>query len=517
MEHWALAIDLGTGGPKVGLVSNTGRILGGEFEPVPLHLLPDGGAEQDPDDWWRAISIAATRVTAAHPREAERVSVVGVTAQWSGTVPVDDQGAPVGRAILWLDHRGSRHVGRMIRGPIRVQGYGIGKLMRWIRLTGGAPGRSGKDPVAHIAWMKAERPDLYAATATFLEPKDYLNLRLTGRAVATHDSITLHWVTDNRNPAAVTYDDGLLRTAGVDRGKLPDLIGALDIVGPLTAAAASALGVPPGIPVIGGTPDVHSAAVGAGAVADFAAFLYLGTSGWISCHVPFKKTDLMRNLASIPSPVPGRYLIADEQETAGACLDHLAGLLHGAPTRDPEVFARFDEAAARAPAGANGLIFTPWLNGERSPVEDSSLRGGFFNQSLRHDRDDLIRAVFEGVAHNARWLLGAVERFAGRRLDPITVVGGGGRSDVWCQIHADVLGRTVRQVDRPVLVNVAGVGWLALAALGHLDLDEVESLVPVTATSRPDPEAAAVHDADHATFRAIHRRTRRLYARLNAP
>ncbi|MBI5158348.1 MAG: FGGY-family carbohydrate kinase [Acidimicrobiia bacterium] len=516
VEQWALAIDLGTGGPKVGLVSNRGTVLGGAFEPVALHLSAGGGAEQDPEDWWRSVTTASARVTAAHPVEAARVSVVGVTGQWAGTVPIDASGDPLAPAIIWLDHRGAAQIRSLIGGSVRIEGYGVGKLLRWIRLTGGAPGKSGKDPIAHIAWLKATMPDLYAATTTFLEPKDYLNLRLTGRAMATFDSITLHWVTDNRDIDAVAYDDRLLRRAGIDRAKLPDLIRALDIVGPLTAAAAGALGVPAGVPVIGGSPDIHSAGIGAGAVPDFSAHLYVGTSGWLSCHVPFKKTDLRRNLASIPSAIPGRYLIADEQETAGACLDHLARLLHGdEAVASPKTYAAFDAAAARSPAGARGLVFTPWLNGERSPVEDSSLRGGLFNQSLHHGRDDLIRAVFEGVAHNARWLLGAVERFAGQRLDPITMVGGGANSDLWCRIHADVLGRTVRQAERPILVNVAGIGWLALAALGHLELRAVPAIVPIKATYEPDPAKAAVYDRAHDVFRRVHHSTRRLYARIN--
>lgn len=517
MEQWALAIDLGTGGAKVGLVSSHGRVLGGAFEPTQLYLLPGGGAEQDPQDWWRAVAAASVRVTADHPEEAARVVVVGVTGQWSGTVPIDPSGNPVARAITWLDHRGALQARRMIRGPVRVQGYGITKMARWIRLTGGAPGRSGKDSIAHIAWLKDAHPELYAATETFLEPKDYLNLRLTGRAVATFDSIALHWVTDNRDVNAVSYHDGLLRLAGVDRGKLPDLIRATDTVGPLTSDAAVALGVPAGVPVIGGTPDVQSAGIGAGAVADFSAHLYVGTSAWLSCHVPSKKTDLLRNVASLPSPIPGRYFVADEQETAGACLDHLAGLLHeDRPGRDStDVYEKFDAAAARMPAGAHGLMFTPWLNGERTPVDDAALRGGFFNLSLEHERDDMIRAVFEGVAHNSRWLLGAVERFTKRRLDPITMVGGGAKSAVWCKIHADVLGRTIRRAADPILVNIRGIGWLALAAVGHIDLDDLPEMVPIAETFEPDPSTSTTYEAAHDTFHRIHKKTRGLYARIN--
>ena len=511
---WALAVDLGTSGPKVGLVAADGRVVGGAHEPVALHLLPGGGAEQDPDDWWRATTIAAGRVTAAHPEEAGRVVVVGVTAQWSGTVPVGRDLRPLGRAIIWLDHRGAAEVGRMVGGPVRVAGYGITKAVRWIRLTGGAPGKAGKDPLAHILWLRAARPEVYEATAVFLEPKDYLNLRLTGRPVATFDSIALHWLTDNRDPDAVRYDDGLLRLSGLDGTRFPELIPATGVVGSLLPGAALALGVPAGIPVIGGTPDVPSANIGAGAVADFAPHLYLGTSSWLSCHVPFKKTDLLHNMASLPSPLPGRYFLANEQETAGACIDQLVRFL--CPDRErAAALADLNEAAARAPAGSGGLIFTPWLQGERTPVEDSSLRGGFFNQSLATTRDDMVRAVFEGVALNARWLLEAVERFTGRRMDPITIVGGGAQSELWCGIHADVLGRTMRRAADPILVNLRGAGLLALAALGHLRFADIPARVPIADTHEPDPRVSDVYNAAYSAFRRIHGANRRLYARLN--
>jgi len=512
--EWALAVDLGTSGPKVGLVGSDGRVLGGVSEPTELHLLPDGGCEQDPDDWWRAVAAAATRVTRRHPAEASRVVAIGVTAQWSGTVPVGADLRPLQRAVIWLDHRGASQVRRLIRGPVSFSGYGIGKLIRWVRLTGGAPGKSGKDSIAHILWLREARPEVFSATRVFLEPKDYLNLVLTGRAAATFDSIALHWLTDNRRPDAVAYDDGLLRRCGLDRSRLPELVRATDVLGPLLPGPARDLGVPAGIPVIGGTPDMQSAGVGAGAVADFAAHLYVGTSSWLMCHVPFKKTDLLRNMASLPSPVPGRYFLTDEQETAGACLDQLARFLH--PGVDhAAALALLNEAASRAPAGARGLIFTPWLNGERTPVEDSSLRGGFFNQSLDTTRDEMVRAVFEGVALNARWLLEAVERFTKRRMEPITVAGGGAQSSLWCQIYADVLRRTVRRAADPIQVNTRGAGLLALAALGHVRFDELEALVPTAGTFLPNAEVAAVYDSAYAAFRRIHRANRRLYAHLN--
>ena len=182
-------------------------------------------------------------------------------------------------------------------------------------------------------------------------------------------------------------------------------------------------------------------------------------------------------------------------------------------TRDG--FGRSQRGGRAAPAGSGGLVFTPWLQGERTPVEDSSLRGGFFNQSLATTRDDMVRAVFEGVALNARWLLEAVERFTGRRMDPITIVGGGAQSELWCGIHADVLGRTMRRAADPILVNLRGAGLLALAALGHLRFADIPARVPIADTHEPDARASDAYDAAYSAFRRVHRANRRLYARLN--
>ena len=215
---------------------------------------------------------------------------------------------------------------------------------------------------------------------------------------------------------------------------------------------------------------MHTAAVGSGAVADFDAHVYIGTSSWVSCHVPFKKTDALTNIASIPSGIPGRYLVADEHETGGACLTWLrdnvlypgdalplAGGGDGTVAGAPEgFFAALNDVASSVPVGSHGVLFTPWLNGERSPVDDHTIRGGFHNLSLSSNRSDMVRAVFEGVALNSAWLLGAAEKFCKRRFDSLAFVGGGANSDLWSQIHADATGRQIRQVADPVLANVRG-------------------------------------------------------------
>lgn len=513
-ERWILAIDLGTTGPKVGLISLDGEIVGWEKEPTRLILLPDGGAEQDPAEWWEAIMRATHRLLDGIPGARDRIAAIGCTGMWSTLVPVDPSGVPLTNAILWMDTRGAEAVARLWGGFPSIAGYRLDRLFLWLRLTGGVPGHSGKDSIAHLLYLRQHAPEIYRETWKFLEAKDYLNLRLTGCAAASYDSIALFWLTDNRDIRRVDYHPRLLRLVGVEREKLPDLRPAVEILGPLRPEAARDLSLPLGIPVIMGTPDVQASAIGSGAVRDEEPHLYLGTSSWLTCHVPFRRVDLIRNMTTLPSAIPGRYFIANEQETAGACLQVLRRLLEepSASIEFPEPV--LDQIAAQAPPGSGGLLFAPWLYGERTPVEDSSLRGGFFNLSLGIQREHLVRAVFEGVAYNTRWLLEAVEAFLGHRIDHIRFIGGGARSAIWGQIMADVLNRTIHQVQEPQLAALRGVAMLTGVALGWLSWEAIPQRVPIAATFQPNPAHRALYDALFREFRAFYQATRGIYRRL---
>jgi xylulokinase len=522
-DRFIVAIDLGTTALKAVLVSSRGEIVGAETEPQSVTLLPGGGAEQDPRAWWTAIVRGTRRLLANTGVPPGQVVAFNSSVHWSGTVCIDAEGRPLRPAIIWMDSRGAAQAKRITAGPIRLQGYGVDKLFTWIRKTGGAPTHSGKDSIAHILFLKEAFPDVYRRTHRFLEPKDFLNLVLTGRAAASFDTITVHWVTDNRNVNEVRYDDRLIRMAGIDRDKLPELVRPATILGLLRPAAARDLGLTPNVQVVSGAGDILAAAIGSGAVRPFDAHLSIGTSSWLVCHVPNKKTDLFHNMASIPSAIPGRYLLTNEQESAGACLTYLRDRLlypndelSTGPAPD-DFFARIDRVASSVPAGSEGLIFAPWLNGERSPVDDSSLRGGFFNQSLATTRAHLVRAVLEGVAYNSRWLLTYVEKFIKRRLEAVTMIGGGASSDLWCQIHADVLGRPVRQVQAPVLAGARGAALQAAMALGDVTVEEIPGLVPIARTFKPNPSYRRRYDDLFRAFVDIHRNNRRLFARLNAP
>ena len=520
-DKYILAIDLGTSGPKVALVSVQGELVGSEFEETQLLLLPEGGAEQSPADWWQKINKAIKRLLGKGLTANDEVVAIAITGQWSGTVAVDKDGNTLTNAIIWMDARGAPFIQQIVDGRLNVEGYAPGKLVKWLQLTGGVPAHAGKDSIAHILYLKYTQPDIYGRTYKFLEPVDYIGLRLTGLMAATFNSIVLYWLTDNREINDISYDDALIKTSTIDREKLPALRPANSILGPLLPEVAREWGLREDVQVVMGSPDIHSAAVGSGAVRDYETHLYIGTSSWLTCHVPFKKTDLFHNLAALPSAIPGRYLLTNEQETAGACLQFLRNNLffHDdelSTGKQPEnVYKLFDKIAERTPAGSGKLIFTPWLYGERAPIDDHLVRGGFFNQSLNTTREHMIRAVFEGVAYNSRWLLKYVEAFIRHPVEAINFVGGGAKSDIWCQIHADILNRPIRQMKDPIEVNVLGAALLASAALGHLSYNEIASHVQVANTYKPNPENRKLYDELFTEFIAIYENNKKSYARLN--
>jgi xylulokinase len=517
-----LAIDLGTGGPKVALVSAAeGTIAGHEFEPNELLLLPGGGAEQDPDEWWSSIMTAAKRLLARDLVPRSHIVAVSVTTQWMGTVAVDENGDHLHNAVIWMDGRGAKHVQKLTRGIVNVAGYDPRKLRLWLRHTKGIPSHTGKDSLGHILFIKNELPDVYRATHCFLEPMDYLNMRLTGRFAASFDTITGHWLTDTSDLSLVHYVPELIELSGIDRAKLPDLLPTGAVLGTLTGAVAGDLGLGPDVEVVMGMPDTESAAIGSGAVRDHEAHLYIGTSSWLSCHIPWRRVDPLHTMTSLPSGIPGKYLLANEQDVAGGCLTHLvdnvlfpddALSVVEAPA---ELLDTLNEMAAGVAPGSGGVIYLPWLNGEKTPVDDHHLRGGWINLSLGSTRAEMVRATFEGVALNTRWMHKYVERFAKRRFESIAFVGGGANSPLWAQIMADVLDREIRPVVQPRLANVRGAGFAAAVALGYLDWDDIPSKVQYAGTFTPDRSNREVYDRHFDAFQEFARKNKSIYSKLN--
>jgi xylulokinase len=522
-EKTIIAVDLGTSGMKVALITVSGKVLGWENEPINLILTPDGGAEQSPDEWWQAFLSAAGRLMDRNRDASAKVIAVCCSTQGEGTVAVDRDGNALGNAILWMDMRGQPCLLKQLHGLFNMNGADIFKVLKFIQLTGGMPSLTGKDPAAHMLLIRDTMPEIYEGTYKFLNVLDYLNLRLTGEFVASFDSIVTSWITDNRNPDSICYDDSLINILGIDRQKLPDIVPCTKVIGTLRRDVAEKLGLSMDVKVVAGAIDNTAAAIGAGAVEDYAMHLYLGTSSWMTAHVPYKKTDISSSLASIPCAIPGHYLLTALQATAGGNLTflrdniiyHKDELLQEADV--PDIFKVLDQIAARVPAGANGVLYTPWIWGERAPVEDRSLRAGLYNLSLNNTREDIIRAFLEGIAFNTRWLLDPVENFLNRKVTSINIVGGGAQSDVWCQIFADVMNVEIKQVTDPLYANARGAAWIGAVGMGEIRFTDIPQLVEFKRIYQPRPENRALYDEKFIVFKLIYKQMRKVYSRLNSP
>ena len=255
---------------------------------------------------------------------------------------------------------------------------------------------------------------------------------------------------------------------------------------------------------------------------DLEGHIYIGTSSWLSCHVPFKKTDILHNITSLPSGIPNRYWVATEQDVAGGALTWLVDNILLADDAlsvvdaPDDMIVALNELAMTAPPGSNGVIFFPWLAGERTPVDDHRIRGGWIDLGLGTKRADLVRAVFEGVALNARWMLVYAEKFTKHRFDGLTFIGGGAQSDMWCQILADVLDRPIRQAAAPRQANVRGAAFSASVALGRARVGTTSRPRWRSARrSSPIRANAKTYDILFDAFTEFYKKNKGIYAKLS--
>jgi len=520
--RYVLAIDLGSGGHKAAIVADNGEVLASAEQSITTHMLPNGGAEQDPHEWWNGAKRAAKQVIRESGVPPQDIVAVGCDSQWSVVVPVDEHAEPLMNAVHWLDTRGGKYNRQITGGFPRIQGYNLFKVLKWVKLTGMAPTHSGVCSLGHVLYIKNECPQIYAKTHKFLEPMDYLTARLTGRITATQKTMTIFMIVDNRRWGSREYSGKLLQLADLEKEKFPDLIPNDGVVGSLDPSVAAELGLPASTPVIAGIGDSNASAIGSGTVRDFEAIIYIGTSYYMNCHVPFKKTDINHMMGSLPSPFKDKFILFAEQGTGGRCLEfYLKNIVYpedafNTGPKPEDAYERFNAMAADAPAGSGGVIFLPWLNGSIAPSENPHMRGGFMNLSLNTTRAHLTRAIMEGLAYNNRWAKGAAQKFIGRAMDGFRFSGGGALSDVWSQIHADVLGVPIHQVDDPVNSTVRGTAMLAFLTLGYRTVEEIPKLVKIKKVFEPDESKRAVYDKMYGQYRELFKCNKKIFAALNA-
>jgi xylulokinase len=512
-EKYVLAHDVGTSSNKAVLVRLDTTVVGHATAEYPVYYPKRGWAEQKPSDWWKAIATTTKRLLEKEKVKPAQIVGLAFSTQMAGTLPVNEKGEPLMPCMIWLDTRAAEQAEKIWKGPIKIAGYNLFALLKFLQITGGAPGRVGKDAICKILWIKEKEPSIYAETHKFLDVKDYLLYKCTGNFVTSRDCANISWLMDTRK-GRLCWAEPILKKYGIEKEKLPEIRKSTEIAGKLTDEAAEELGLAEGTPVVVGAGDVVSASVGSGAVLENHIHAYVGTSGWLACHTKERKKDITHYIGSICSANPDMYLCVAEQETAGACLEWVKNNMFSEIAED--VYEMFDKMAANVAPGSGGLIFTPWLFGERAPLDDPNVRGGFHNLSLEHSRENLVRAVLEGVALNMKWALGCLEKLTSK-AEAINIIGGGAISNVWCQIFADVLNRRIKQVQDPKEAGAKGAAIIAMIALGNVkSFEEAAELVRIKNVYEPNQKNVRVYEEIFNEFRGIYKNNRKMYRRLNA-
>jgi len=510
---YILTHDVGTSSDKAVLVKLDTTIVGFTSAEYGLHYPKRGYAEQSPSDWWDAVVSTTRKLMESTGAKPSEIAGLVFSTQMGGTLPVDDEGEPLMPCMTWLDTRASEQAEKIWKGIIKVSGYNVFTALKFLRITGGAPGHTGKNIICKILWLKENEPEIYSKAFKILDCKDYLLFKCTGNFVTSRDHANITWLMDTRK-GRLCWSDSLLKKYGINKGKLPEIKKPTELAGKLTTKAAEELGLSGGLPVIVGAGDTPSAAIGSGSVLENQVHAYVGTSDWLACHVSERKTDATHYIGSICSANPAMYLCVAEQETAGACLEWVKDQIFREEKK--EVYELFDRMAADVKPGSMGLIFTPWLFGENAPLDDATVRGGFHNLSLEHSREHVVRAVLEGVAFNMKWALHYLEKLT-KRADAINLIGGGAVSNSWCQIFADVLNRRIKQVHDPKEAGAKGAAIIAMVALGHITrFEDTEKLVRIDKVFEPNPENAKLYEEIFKEFQNVYKNNKQMYRRLNS-
>jgi len=520
-DKYIVSHDLGTSGNKAVLLTVYGDIIDTDKEHYPIHHPESNWAEQDPWDWWKAVCKTTQNVikkTGVNPSD-----IVGMTfsSQSQTLVPVDKNCNPVRPAISWLDGRAADIMREELWTQPRIMGYNIFHLLRFLRITGGSPGQTGKDQIGKILWLQKYEPKNFEKIHLFLDAKDFIVYHLTGQYVKSVDMGVLWWLLDTRKNRN-SWHPKLCKIANIDANMLPEIKGSAEVVGQITKKAADETGLAAGTPIINGAADLASAALGSGAINEGELHICIGTSGWVAGHFTKRKIDIPHYTGCIGSAYPQKYYLAmAHQETVGVCLEWLKDniLYHKDQLlkeyQVDKIYKVLDQLAAQVKPGAEGLVFTPWMFGERCPLDDDHVRAGLFNVGLNHSREHLVRAVLEGIAFNMRWALETMQNLYSK-VDELSIIGGGAKSDLWCQIVADITNKKIHQVENPHHAGAKGIGLLASLTLGYINsFEDIKKYVKIQNTFSPNSDNRKLYDNLFKEFKNIYKQNKKWYKRMN--
>ena len=489
-EKLFLGIDVGTGGTRAVAIDETGRVVAAATaEHEPFASPQTGWAEQHPEDWWRATQ-QAVRAVLAKGVSADRIASVGFSGQMHGSVLLDERGEVIRPALIWCDQRTDAQC-RAI-----TQRIGTERLIELVcnpALTGFT--------LPKLLWVREMEPDQWRRVRSILLPKDFVRFRLTGeRASDVADSSgTLLFDVKNRR-----WSSEMLAAFEIPETLLPRVFESPEVTGQISAAGAAATGLREGTPVVAGAGDQAAGAVGIGIVEAGTVSATIGTSGVVFAATDRPALDPKGRVHTFCHAIPGRWHVMGVTQGAGLSLRWFRDRFGAGPDDGRDPYERLTEEAAQAPPGADGVLWAPYLMGERTPHLDPHARAALVGLAANHTRAHIIRAILEGVAFSLR---DTFEIFREMRVpvERVRLGGGGARSQLWRQIQADVYGHEVETVEAE---EGAAYGAAILAGVGVGAWPSVDAackaVVRVASRTSPDEQTAQVMDRQYAAFRALY-------------
>jgi xylulokinase len=504
MAEYLLAHDLGTSGNKGTLYTPEGRLVASHACSYPTRYFNGNWAEQNPEDWWRAICVSTRKLLEQAAVRPADIAVVALSGQMMGCTPVDDQGNALRPSILYCDQRATEQANEILSRIGAVSFY---------RIAGHRV--SASYTLEKLMWIRDHEPDVFSRTAKTLCAKDYINCLLTGRMATDYSDAS---GTNAFDLNSFRWSEEILSAARLAPELFPEPMESSAILGAVTARAASQTGLKEGTPVAVGGGDGSCAGVGVGCIRPGSAYNYLGSSSWIALTVKEPIVDPAMRTMNWAHCVPGYLHPSGTMQTAGATHKWIRETLcakeemeAGRSGRD--VYELLDEAIAGVPAGSRGVLFLPYLLGERTPWWNPDARAAFVGLGLATEREDLLRAALEGVSMNLGLILNIFRNHV--PIDAVTMIGGGARSGVWRQMLADVFACPVRPLnylEEATSMGAAVIGGVAVGLFSSFDV--IDRFVRLEEAALPRAEQAAVYAALMPIFEKAYRSLIDVYADL---
>jgi xylulokinase len=492
MATLILAHDIGTSGDKATLFRADGTLVASCFAAYPTAYRRPGWAEQDPADYWSAFCRSTRELLEMAGATPSQVAVVAFSGTMMAALPVDRAGAPLRDSIIWADQRATAETARIAERVPAARVYAI---------TGHR--LSASYSAAKMMWIRQNEPDLFRRAAAFIHTKDFLVLKLTGRVCTDFSDATGMNLLDI---GTQEWSAEMLEATGIPPNVLPEVLESSTVAGTITREAAAECGLAQGTPVVPGGGDGACATCGSGVVHDGEVYLSLGTSTWLGSASRKPLLDPQMRTVTYGHLRRGLYYLCGSMQAGGGSLKWFAettGISLGSGGGSAGAADVSDPLAAEVdgvPQGCEGLLFLPYLMGERSPWWNSAARGCFVGLAMCHTRAHMLRAVLEGVAHN----MGVIaDAFAGQglRFDGLRIIGGGARSATWRQILADVLERpvsTLNFMEEAASVGAAIAGGAGVGIFGSIE--DASRIVRTTGTTAPRGGAAEGYRRARAVF-----------------